>query len=442
MTAMSALETLSAGRTTSTAVADEVLARILDPEGEGARVYTAIDPEAVRSQARSADAARARGQAGPLCGVPVSIKNLLDIEGFVTTAGSTILARGAPAGADAVVVRRLRQAGAVIVGHTNMTEFAYSGLGLNPHFGTPGNPFDRARVPGGSSSGAAVSVADGMAAIGIGTDTGGSCRIPAAFCGLVGWKPTARRIPLAGCFPLSQSLDSIGSISASVFECERADAVMAGEAFDPLPAPDLSGLRMAVLENYVLDGLTPHVARAYDRAIGMLGAAGARLQSLRLPDLARLPELNARGGIIAAEALAVHRERLAQYESDYDRRVATRIRKAEQQGHDEYEDLLLARGRMIRQAQDLMGPFDAVLMPTVAIEAPLIVDCDADEAYFGQVNLLALRNTTVANFLDCCAISLPIPGEGLPVGLMLMGRTLADRPLFAAARTVEAALRG
>ncbi|MDK3018860.1 amidase [Pseudodonghicola flavimaris] len=431
---------MAAGETTSRALVSAALDRILDPAGEGARAFTAIDPDLAIQVAERADAARAAGTVGPLTGVPVSVKCLFDVAGLVTTAGSTLFAGNPPAQADAAIVTRLRAAGAVIMGHTNMTEFAYSGLGMNPHYGTPGNPADRSRIPGGSSSGAAVSVADGMAAIGIGTDTGGSCRIPAAFCGLVGWKPTARRVPAEGCFPLSQTLDSIGAIAHSVADCELADAVMAGEAYDPAPAPALSGLRFAVLENYVLDGLTPHVAAAFDRALSALAAAGVRIDRITIPDLDRLPELNAHGGLIAAEALALHRDDLATREAEYDPRVSVRIRKGETMEPGEYEALLQTRDEIIAEAARITAPYDAVLMPTVAMEAPVIAELDADEALYGSQNILALRNTTVGNFLDRCAISLPIAGDGLPVGLMLMGDTLGDRKLFAVARAVEPVL--
>ncbi|MCA0044861.1 amidase [Celeribacter litoreus] len=430
---------MATGETTSEALVSAALDRIAEPEGEGARVFTAVLRDEALADARSADEV---GKKGALNGVPVSIKCLFDVKGLVTTSGSKLFAKNAPATSDAAIVARLRDAGAVIVGHTNMTEFAYSGLGMNPHYGTPGNPADRTRIPGGSSSGAAVSVADGMAAIGIGTDTGGSCRIPAAFCGLVGWKPTASRVPSEGCFPLSGSLDSIGSIANTVADCELADAVMAGESYAPAVAPELSGLRFAVLENYVLDGLTPHVAAAFESALVILKEQGAQIDRITIPDLDRLPSLNARGGIIAAEALAIHKDHLAEREAEYDPRVSVRILKGETLEPGEYEALLKARAEISTTADGLTAGYDAILMPTVATEAPVIAELDADEALYGSQNLLALRNTTVANFLDRCAISLPIPVTGLPVGLMLMGETMGDHKLFAVARAVEETFAG
>lgn len=435
--ALQAVEAMTSAETTSEALVSAALDRIRDPNGEGARAFTAVLPEAALAAARLADQARKTGKVGPLNGVPVSVKCLFDVKGLVTTSGSRLFADAPAATKDATIVERLRAAGAVIMGHTNMTEFAYSGLGMNPHYGTPGNPADRSRIPGGSSSGAAVSVADGMALIGIGTDTGGSCRIPAAFCGLVGWKPTARRVPAEGCFPLSQTLDSIGCIAHTVADCALTDAVMAGE--DPsLPQKrDLSTLRFAVLENYVLDGITPHVAQAFDAAVERLVRAGATVDRITIPDLDRLPSLNAHGGIIAAEALAIHRQTLNSREDLYDPRVSVRIRKGETMEPGEYDALLKTRAAIIATAARITAGYDAVLMPTVAMEAPVTAELDGDEALYGAQNILALRNTTVGNFLDRCAISLPIPVNGLPVGLMLMGETMGDHALLSVARTVE-----
>ncbi|WP_324754083.1 amidase [Roseovarius sp. Pro17] len=433
---------LKTGEVSSAELTSTCLDRILDAKGEGSRTFTMIDPDLSCGTAHNADTLRKRGDiSSPLAGIPVSIKALFDIGGKVTTAGSTVLATAATARADAAAVARLRAAGMVVMGHTNMTEFAYSGLGLNPHYGTPGNPADRSRIPGGSSSGAAVSVADGMAAAALGTDTGGSCRIPAAFCGLVGFKPTARRVPLTGAFPLSQSYDSIGPIARTVDCCARLDAVLAD---DPTPEPEmppLADLRIAVLDNYVTESMEEPVARAYQTALDVLAKAGAVLTSLRLDGLDDLPALNARGGIIAAEALQVHQELLKTHGDAYDPRVAVRILKAESQYAGELEDLLAKRTQMIAVADAATRDFDAVLMPTTPMEAPRFDALNADEDLYGSTNLLALRNPTVANFLDRCAITLPLPiGSGLPVGLMLMGRTMGDRHLLAIARRVEMSL--
>ena len=432
---------LAAGKNSSVELVTDCLARIDDPASEGARTFTAIFADEALADAERMDRLRQGGGApSPFAGIPVSVKCLFDIEGKVTTAGSKVLADAAPATDDAEAIARLRKAGLVVVGHTNMTEFAYSGLGMNPHCGTPGKPADRSRIPGGSSSGAAVSVADGMSALGIGTDTGGSCRIPAAFCGVTGYKPTARRIPTGGTFPLSPTFDSIGSLARSVTCCALADALLAGQT-PRLPQPlDVASLKLAVLDNYVLENLTPRVAAAFDAALATLSSAGAQLTRITLKDIERLPELNARGGILGGEAFAIHRDMLNAHEQDYDPRVAVRLRKAEAMEPGEIAALRAIRAEMTARADAITRPFDAVIMPTVAMEAPVFADLDADDGIYGRQNLLALRNTAVGNFLDRCAISLPLPVDGLPVGLMLMGETMGDEKLFDVAMTVERVL--
>src|SRR5580698_3400376 len=248
---------------------EQALARINDPKGDGAKACLTVYSEAAHAAADAADArARAGISLGPLDGTIVSIKDLFDIAGEPTRAGSKILAEeAAPAKADAVVVQGLRAAGAVVVAKTNMTEFAFSGIGAHPHFGTPGNPRDRTRVPGGSSAGAPITVADGMSEIAIGTDTGGSVRIPAALCGLVGFKPSRQRVPTDGAFPLSTTLDSVGPIGKSVADCAAADAVMAGEDILPLEPIDLSGLRLGVAEGLPLDRPDDTVAATFALAV-------------------------------------------------------------------------------------------------------------------------------------------------------------------------------
>ncbi|HVL71357.1 MAG TPA: amidase, partial [Beijerinckiaceae bacterium] len=311
---------LATGARTAQDLADEALARAADPQGEGGRVFVALDPDRTRAEAQASDLLRRhRIVPSPLAGVPISVKDLFDVVGQPTAAGSRALA-GAPAERDAPPIARLRAAGAVFTGRTNMTEFAYSGVGLNPHHGTPANPWDRAtgRIPGGSSSGAAVSVADGMAAAAIGTDTGGSCRIPAALCGIVGFKPTASRIPLAGCVPLSPSLDSVGCFATTVAGVALVDAVMAGEEPAAPDPTELDGLRILVPKTVVLDRMDDEVGRAFERALARLSQAGVRIVEREVPLLSRLPELAAGGGIVAAEAYAWHRELLAEADAAAD----------------------------------------------------------------------------------------------------------------------------
>ncbi|MGE0038785.1 MAG: amidase [Xanthobacteraceae bacterium] len=419
---------------------EECLARIDDPSGEGSRVFLKVHAEPARVAADYYDRLRAHGQAPlPFAGVPVSIKDLFDIAGDVTTAGSTVLRDASPAAQDALSVARLRAAGFIPVGRTNMTEFAFSGLGLNPHYGTPANAYDRdaGRIPGGSSSGAAVSVTDGMAYAGLGTDTGGSCRIPAALCGIVGFKPTAHRVPTQGAFPLSTSLDSIGPIAPTVRCCAILDAVLAGEPIVELPDFPLGGLRLAVPQTMVLDGVSSEVARAFEAALAALRKAGAKVVDLPLRELSELGQINAKGGPAAAESYAAHRSLIAKGAAMYDPRALVRILRGKEQDAADYIDLLEARRDFIRRVAAITVPFDALAMPTTPITAPRIADLESDDAY-RHVNAAMLRNPSVANFLDRCSISIPCHRAGdAPVGLMLTGDHGADRKLLAIAAAVE-----
>jgi len=430
---------LAAGRTTSSALVDEALARIADPAGEGARTFTKVYAGAAREAAAAQDHLRQAGYvASPLAGLPVSIKDLFDVAGEVTLAGSTALDDRPPAERDAPIVARLKAAGAVIVGKTNMTEFAFSGVGINPHYGTPGNPYDRQRVPGGSSAGAPVSVADAQAVVAIGTDTGGSVRIPAALCGVVGLKPTAKRIARDGATPLSTTLDSIGPLANSVACCAMADAVMAGEApVAPDPAP-VAGLRLGVPQSFVLDDLAPEVAAAFEAACAALARAGARVSDLPLAELSEYPRLSDRGLLVNSEAFAWHEELLSRRGNEYDPRVRSRIEFGRPVSAAAYIRLCAARGDFIARVAARTTEFDALLMPTVAITAPPIAAFADDRDYF-RLNGLILRNTSVINFLDRCAVTLPIqPADAAPVGLMVVGEHGADQRLLAVARGIEA----
>jgi aspartyl-tRNA(Asn)/glutamyl-tRNA(Gln) amidotransferase subunit A len=432
---------LAAGRTTSRALAEQALERIEDPKGEGARVFLRVDRDAALEAADASDRLRKRGVVrSPLEGAPVSIKDLFDVAGQVTTAGSVALKDAPPARSDAPVVARLRAAGAVILGRTNMTEFAFSGLGINPHYGTPGNPFDRARIPGGSSSGAGVSVADGMCAMGLGTDTGGSVRIPSAFCGLAGFKPTQARVPLAGCTPLSTSLDSIGPLARTIACCAITDAVLAGEEPGPLPELPLAGLRFGAPTNYVRDGMDEIVGRAFERALKRLRDGGARIVEFAMPELEEQAAVSAGGGFAAAESWAWHRRLIAAKGEAYDPRVLVRIERGEAMGAADDIDLVARRAELVGRAGAASAPFDALVMPTVPIVPPTAASLAADDAY-GRTNMLVLRNCAAFNFFDRCAASLPMqaPGEP-PSGFMLVGERLGDRKLLAVAQTVEAAL--
>jgi aspartyl-tRNA(Asn)/glutamyl-tRNA(Gln) amidotransferase subunit A len=431
---------LGAGETTSRRLVEECLARVADPNGEGARAFLKVHAGTARAAADYYDSLRAHGVAlSPWAGIPVSVKDLFDMAGDVTTAGSRVLLGQAPASADCAAVARLRAAGFIPVGRTNMTEFAYSGLGLNPHYGTPLSPFERQRkrAPGGSSSGAAVSVAEQMAYGALGTDTGGSCRIPAAFCGIVGFKPTAHRVPVSGVFPLSPTLDSVGPLGASVACCAVLDAILAGEQDTSLEAVGLRGRRFAIATHYALDSLEPQVARGFEQAVRAVRDAGAEVREIPLAELDELPGINRKGSFSGPEAYALHRERLESQGALYDPRVFVRLQRGREQTAADYLDLIRARADLQRRVAESLADFDAVLLPTAPIIAPLLQDLESDEAYL-RTNQQALRNTSVANFLDRCAISVPCHEPGTaPVGLMLMGAHDSDRRLLALAAAVE-----
>jgi aspartyl-tRNA(Asn)/glutamyl-tRNA(Gln) amidotransferase subunit A len=434
---------LAAGRTTSRRLTEEALERIEDADGEGSKAFIKVWREQALAAADASDALRHTGLVPSLlAGIPVSIKNLCDVAEETTLAGSKALDDAPAAQEDAPVVARLRAAGAVIVGSTNMSEFAFSGVGFNPHYGTPGNPADRKRVPGGSSSGAAVSVADRMAVAALGTDTGGSVRIPAAVCGIVGFKPTARRVPIDGVVPLSTSLDSIGPLANSVECCAIVDSVFAGEPIVvPAPAP-LAGLRLAVPMHFVMDDLEPVVAKAFERALRALSGIGVKVEQIDLPELNELPAINAKGGFAASEAYAWHRKLIERRGKDYDQLVHPRIMRGKDMSAADYIDLLAARADLQRRVSAITSNYDAVVMPTCAITAPTIEEISTPDG-FTKKNLLLLRNTTVGNFLDRCGISLPChaPGE-LPVGFGLMGEAMADKRLLGIARSVAPVVRG
>ncbi|HTV52825.1 MAG TPA: amidase [Steroidobacteraceae bacterium] len=422
---------------------ERALARIADPAGEGARTFLRVYAAQARAQADAVDLLREAGASlPPLAGVPVSVKDLFDVAGEVTTAGSRVLRSRSAATQDAEVVSRLRRAGLIVVGRTNMTEFAYSGLGINPHYGTPRNPFERAaaRIPGGSSSGAAVSVSDEMAAGALGTDTGGSCRIPAALTGLVGFKPTACRVPLEGVLPLSPTLDSVGPLGTTVECCALLDAVIAGESLSaPAPWP-LRALRLLAPRTLVQDELETAVAARFGHAFDELARAGVCIVSDALEELHALPEINAKGGFSAAESYTAYGELLARHPEQVDPRVAVRILKGREQSAADYVRLRQAREQLIARLQQRTAPYDALIMPTVPRVAPRLEELQSDTDYF-RANSLMLRNPAIANFLDRCAISLPIQEPGTaPIGLMLVGEHRADRRLLAIARGIETLL--
>ena len=383
----------------------------------------------------------------PVEGIPISIKDLFDIAGDVTRAGSKALQSAPPAKWDAPTVARLRSAGAVIVGRTNTVEFAFGGVGLNPHYGTPKNPYDResgGRVPGGSSSGAAVAVADGMCVVSIGSDTRGSVRIPSALCGIAGFKPTQARVPREGCFPLSQTLDSVGPLGNSIECCAVFDDLLAGvtpsQATAPTPIP-LTGLRLLKPKCQLFADLEPAVAAAFDRAAAALQAAGTSITELDAPMMDRAQALFKDGGFAGPEAARVHRPILASHAAKYDPRVASRIALGETFKAADYVQLFHDRAQIIEEATALLAPFDAMIFPTAACCAPTIAEANASDSDYVALNLRLLRNPGLINMLDGCAATVPChaPMEP-PVGLSIAGMGGSDRRILSIASGVQGAL--
>jgi len=421
---------------------DEIGCAIAAAQAPACRhAFLQTDFDAARAAAAAADPAHQ-----PLAGLAVSVKDLFDVAGQTSRAGSRVLADAPPARQDAVAVARLRAAGAAFIGRTNMTEFAFSGVGVNPHYGTPANAVatDVARIPGGSSSGAAVSVAAGAAFVGLGSDTGGSIRIPAALHGLVGFKNTARRVPLDGTVPLSFTLDTACAMTRSVRDAILVHEILAARRVTRSDAP-LSHYRLAVIPEVMTDGMDATVARAFDRTLQRLRTAGARIEVLPLPMLGELAGLQARGGFAAAESYAWHRRLLQERAAEYDPRVVTRIQRGATISAADYIELQQARQHWItRLAQALQG-FDAVLSPTVPIVAPPLADvapgAERDEAFF-RINGLLLRNPSVVNMADGCALSLPChTADELPVGLMIWHGAMHDDAILNIALQTERLLQ-
>lgn len=433
---------LARGETTREALVSGALEAAAQPAAKS--VFTKLYPEAALAAARAADAAQKAGVVQPaLAGLPVSIKDLYGVAGETTMAGSIVCQGEPPQKQDAPVVTRLRGAGAAIVGKTNMTEFAFSGIGINPHYGTPVNPSDSnvARIPGGSSSGAGVSVALGLSVAGLGSDTGGSIRIPAALCGIVGFKSTQNRVPLEGALELSRSLDTVCAMTRSVQDCITVDAVLSG-AMLPVRRRPLAGMRLAVPQTVVLDGLDKTVSQAFDRSLSILSEAGAQIIEIALTEFADIPKVNSPGGLSPIEAYAVHHERLARAQALFDQRVAARVMMGASVTAQQYIALLDKRRAWIASVERAMEGYDALLCPTVPAVAPEIEKLVASDEVFFKANGQMLRNTFIINLLDGCSYSLPCHRDDeLPVGLMLSSVHGDDARLSAVALAVEDALR-
>jgi aspartyl-tRNA(Asn)/glutamyl-tRNA(Gln) amidotransferase subunit A len=383
--------------------------------------------------------AQAGHSLGALHGVCITIKDNVDAAGETTMAGGLVCLGEAPALHDAPVLQRLRDAGAVVLGKTNMSEFAFSGVGINPHHGTPANPVDttQARVPGGSSAGAAVSVALGLAEVGIGTDTGGSIRIPAALCGLVGYKSTQARIPCTGVMELSRTLDTVGSITRSVRACLAVDAVLSQHTL-PTDAAELRGLRFAVPQTLMMDDMDATVAQAFARTLHRISEAGAQVVEIPFTALGDIAALSVPGGFSPIESYAAHHLRLARGAHQIDHRVVARMMLGKGISAQDYLELHNRRNAWMAAAQQTLHGFDAMLCPTVPIVAPLTEPLLQDDDAFFKVNRLLLRNPSAINYMDGCAWSLPCHEAGeLPVGLMVSALAGQDAHLARVALALE-----
>ena len=413
-----------------------------------APAFVATSFASARAAAAAADRAVSGGRdPGPLAGLAVSIKDLFDVAGQTTAAGSTILRDAPPAAVDAPAVARLRRAGAALIGRTHMSEFAFSGVGLNPHFPMLANPATlerdaNRRIPGGSTSGGAASVAADSAWAALGSDTGGSIRIPAALQGVVGFKGTARLVPVDGAVPLSTTLDTVSAMTRSVRDAVVVHEVLANRPVQLQRRP-IAEWRLAVPTQVMLDGLDETVARAFERSLAALSAAGARIREIGLAPLNELASINANGSFPAAESWAFHRRWLAGRQAEYDPRVALRIRRGETMSATDYIDLVRVRRDWIARVGDALQDVDALLSPTVPMVAPLLAPLvDNDEAFFATNNQL-LRNPSSVNFLDGCALSMPCHRDGeLPVGLMVWHGAGRDDTVLGAGLAIEAALAG
>ncbi len=445
MTIVDLSHLLDSQQITSRHLVEQSLAAIHDPQREGARAFLVVHDREALAAADRVDAQRRGGATlPPLAGIPISIKDLFDEAGVVTLGGSRVLAGAPPATRDSTVVERLRSAGLVIVGRTNLTEFAYSGLGINPHYGTPRNVFDRntdhdsGRIPGGSSSGAAISVADGMVAGAIGTDTGGSVRIPAALNGLAGFKPTARRVPRDGVLPLSFSLDSVGPIARTVADCALLDQVLAAGADGVPETARLRGVRFAVPTTVFLDDLSPVVAGAFNTALRRLSDAGASIIETPMEEFGQAAAVNPRGALASAEAFSWHRHWIEEKAAQYDPRVLGRIRPGEAVSAARYAELLHLRERFIQSINANARGYDAMLMPVTPETAPTIAEASRDDESYARFNARMLRNASIVNLFDGCALSVPCHDPGnAPVGLMIAGTQNTDRRILSIGLAVE-----
>lgn len=422
-------------------VADVFLERIAAQPDQP--VFITVTAGRARQEALASRERHAEGKPlGPLDGVPIAWKDLIDVAGAPTTAGSALRRDTAPVENDAPIVANAAAAGMVTLGKVNLTEFAYSGIGLNPHFGTPTIPQDSdvARAPGGSSSGSATAVSRGMAPCAIGSDTGGSVRIPSAFNGLVGYKSSEGRISKDGVVPLSKTLDTIGPLARSVEDCVLLDAVLRGMP-PALPAPTALGdIRLLVPENVMLEELDRAVADNFLASLETLGRAGVEIDHRRLPLLDEVVQMTRRHGtLIAAEAYAHYQDMLeSEQAASVDRRVVARMMMGKPMTSDDVNAIQSGRKRLAAELlTELDGAFLA--MPTCPHVAPEIAPLEADDDLFHKINLKTLRNTSIGNILGTPGVAFPngTDAGGLPTSLLISANANEDDRLLAAAMTIE-----
>lgn len=437
---------LREGRRDPVDLVAEVFDRI-DSHGDPALFIRTLRPRAEAEARAARERLRAGNPASLVDGVPLAWKDLFDLKGSVTTAGSAVLRDAAPAASDAALVNAAARAGMVTVGTVNMTEFAYSGIGLNPHYGTPRNPCDPkvARSPGGSSSGSGAVVAAGVVPVAIGTDTGGSIRIPAAFNGVVGYKTSVGHYPMEGVFPLSRSLDTLGPLAQTVADCVLTDAALRGLGAPSVAAAPVEALDFVVPDSFMFDDLAPAVAANFEAAMQRLSKAGARVRPIALPELREVAELMGRyGPLTSAEAMEVHKERLSGPEADrIDPRVVRRIRMAEAMSAVDLIRLMQGRETWIRRINARLGAAILICPTTPSVAMP-IAPLEADVEVFFHHNFRTLRNTAIGNFLDWCGMSIPNgqDSDGMPTGFMMCAPHGQDHAVLAAGLAIESLVRG
>jgi aspartyl-tRNA(Asn)/glutamyl-tRNA(Gln) amidotransferase subunit A len=412
-------------------------------------VFVSIDEQDLLESAIEIDKQRSSGNLPSLAGVPITLKDLFDVKGQKTLAASKVLAdKASSAAADAEVVAPLREAGMLFLGRTNMSEFAFSGMGLNPHYPPLYSVWDETnqRLPGGSSSGSAVSVAKGIVPGTLGSDTTGSCRIPAAFNGIVGMKPSRDHLSLNGIYPLSHSCDAPGPLAVDVDSCYLLYEHMQGKQFDQLPI--LTGakaetLHLLIPEGIVMQDLDPEVSVAFEASVERLKAAGIKISRQPVEAIEQSVDMFFNRNTVIYEAWHLHKDLMESHGEEYDPYVYQRVFSGKAITKEEQESRYAEKADIVERFNKIMLSLniDALIYPTVPCIPPKVTETD-DPDNIGKVNLRCLRNTSSVNYVDGCAISLPCHKEGeAPVGLMLSSVNGDDDRLLSLAATVESILQ-